>query len=413
VPAAKGRVRAVDDAKVDTSEYLGLFLDESRDSLDILNGSLLLLEHDPADQETLATIFRVAHSLKGMSASVGLDAMATLTHRMEDVLAALRDGGATPGAEVIDALFACLDALQAMVDAVVAGDESPVDTSSVLAGLEAAATAVPGSSAPPRTGAPPPRAEAVPQVVRIAPEHLEALVDVAADLAGRRSRLAALSGDPGALRDEVDGLGREVERLAEVVGAIRLTRVEDAFTRFPRLVRDLAQELGKLVELHMDGGGIAIERVVAEGLGEPLTHALRNAVDHGIEFPGDRAAMGKEPVGALHLVARRAAGGVEIEVRDDGRGIDPQALRASAVRDGRMDVGAALALSDEDALQLVFAPGLSTARTITGVSGRGVGMDAVRASVRALGGEVEIASVPGTGCAVTIRLPLAQPSSLS
>ena len=400
---------------MDTSEYLGLFLDECRESLDILNGSLLLLEHDPGDPETLAAIFRVAHSLKGMSASVGLDAMAQLTHRMEDVLAALRDGGAAPGPEVIDALFACLDTLQEMVDGLIAGDDDPVDAGAVIAGLEAAATTVPevSGTAPapeaPRAGAPP-RAEAVAQVVRVASEHLDALVHAAAALAARRAALDALAGGPGALRDEVDCLGREVERLAEIVGAIRLTTVEEVFARFPRMVRDLAQSLGRLVELHIDGGGIAVERAVADGLGEPLTHALRNAIDHGIEYPGDRVAAGKEPIGALFLAARRSAEGLEIEVRDDGRGIDPQALRASAVRAGRMDVGSALAMSDAEALQLVFLPGLSTARAITAVSGRGVGMDAVRASVRALGGDVDIASVPGTGSTVTIRLPLAQPS---
>ncbi len=395
---------------MDTSEYLGLFLEESRDSLDILNGSLLLLEHDPDDPETLASIFRVAHSLKGMSASVGLDAMARLTHRMEDTLAALRDGGTTPGPQVIDALFACLDTLQAMVDAVVAGDEAPVDTDSVLAALEAAATAAPAEHDAPRAAAPPARAEAAAPTVRVAAEHLDALVALATSLAQRRTRLAGMAEGPGALHDEVDALGREVERLADLVGAIRLTPVEEVFMRFPRMVRDLSQDLGKLVELHIDGGGIAIGRAAADGLAEPLTHALRNAIDHGIEFPGDRVAAGKDPIGGLFLTARPSDEEIVIEVRDDGRGIDPQALRASAVRAGRMDVGSALALSDEEALQLVFQPGLSTARAVTAVSGRGVGMDAVRAAVAALGGVVGIASIPGTGSAVSIRLPLAQPS---
>ena len=247
-------------------------------------------------------------------------------------------------------------------------------------------------------------------MVRVAAEHLDALVALAAALAERRAGLGALADGPGALRDEVDGLGREVERLADLVGAIRLTPVEEVFMRFPRMVRDLSQSLGKLVELHIDGGGIAIGRAAADGLAEPLTHALRNAIDHGIEYPGDRVAAGKEPIGGLFLTARPADDGVVVEVRDDGRGMDPQALRASAVRAGRMDVGSALALSDEEALQLVFQPGLSTAGAITAVSGRGVGMDAVRAAVGALGGWVDIASVPGTGSTVTIRLPLAQPS---
>ena len=407
---AKACALESDDAKVDTSEYLGLFIEESRESLDVLNGSLLLLEHDPGDAETLAAIFRVAHTLKGMSATVGLDAMAKLAHRMEDVLAVLRDEGVAPGPEVIDALFACLDTLQEMVEAAAAGDEgSPVDATGVIAGLEAAATSAPGAPDAPRSGAPP-RVDAGTHAVRLAAEHLDALVASSEALTERHRRLDALAGPDGALRDEVDGLARETRALADLVGAIRLTPVEEVFMRFPRMVRDLSQTLGKLVELQIDGGGVAVERAAADGLGEPLVHTLRNAVDHGIEFPGDRVASGKGPVGSLVLAARLVADGVEIEVRDDGRGMDPQALRASAVRNGGMDVGTALALSDEEALQLVFMPGLSTAGAITAVSGRGVGMDAVRASVRALGGEVGVSSIPGMGTTVTIRLPLAQPS---
>lgn len=295
---------------MDSSEYLGLFLDESRDSLRLLDASLLSLERDPGDAETLAAIFRAAHSLKGMSATVGMDAMAGLTHHMEDVLAALREARAPASRPVVDALFGCLDCLRALVDGAVAG--------------------------------------------------------------------------------------------------IRLTPVEDVFLRFPRVVRDLAQTLEKLVDLRIDGGEVAIDRAVADHLGEPLVHALRNAIDHGLEDPAARVAAGKPAVGVLRLSARREGSSVLIEVRDDGRGMDPQVLRASAVRAGRMDVATALALPDADALRLVFLPGLSTARTITAISG-GVGMDAVLAAVEALGGGVDITSIVGEGSAVTFRLPLAQP----
>ena len=206
----------------------------------------------------------------------------------------------------------------------------------------------------------------------MAPEHLEALLAASAALGQRRERLAALAADPGALRDEVEGLGDEIERLAELVGAIRLTPVDEVFMRFPRMVRDLAQSLGKLLELHVDGGGIAIGRGVADALGDPIMHALRNAIDHGIEFPGDRVAAGKDPIGSLTLAARRTADAIEIEVRDDGRGMDPQALRASAVRAGRMDVGSALALTDEEAPPArVPARPLHRARRHRGLGARG------------------------------------------
>ena len=396
---------------MDTSEYLGLFLEESRESLDILNGSLLLLEHDPDDPETLASIFRVAHSLKGMSASVGLDAMAQLTHRMEDMLAALRDGGTSPGPEVIDALFACLDTLQAMVDAVVCGDETPVDTDAVLAALEAAATAAPAEQHDAPRGAAPPRVEAPAPMVRVAAEHLDALVALAAALAERRARLGALAGGPGALRDEVDGLGREVERLADLVGAIRLTPVEEVFMRFPRMVRDLSQSLGKLVELHIDGGGIAIGRAAADGLAEPLTHALRNAIDHGIEYPGDRVAAGKEPdrgavpdrpaartTGWSSRCATTAAGWTR-------RRCAPRPCARAAwtwARRSRSRTRRPCSWSS--------SPACPPRARSPPCPGAGVGMDAVRAAVGALGGWVDIASVPGTGSTVTIRLPLAQPS---
>ena len=400
---------------MDTSEYLGLFLDEGRDSLRLLSAALLDLERDPGDAGTLAAIFRATHSLKGMSATVGLDAMADLAHRMEDVLTALRDAGASTTRPLIDALFACLDALEAMMDAVACGDGAEVDATAVIAGLEAAAASAPasGPAATREDGAS--RGSAAAPVVRIGPEHVDALVALAADLAERRARLAEIAAATGRadLDVEVERLGRSLDDLAALVGGIRLTPVEEVFMRFPRMVRDLAHTLGRLVDLRIEGGGIVLDRAVAAGLGEPLVHALRNAIDHGLEEPGERVAAGKDPVGSLVLSARTEGTRVAIEVRDDGRGMDPQALRASAVRAGRMDVATALALSDDDALQLVFLPGLSTARAITAISGRGVGMDAVRAAVEALGGEVAIASVRGEGSAVTIRFPLAQPSAPS
>jgi len=182
--------------------------------------------------------------------------------------------------------------------------------------------------------------------------------------------------------------------------------VDAVFMRFPRMVRDLANTLGKKLELVISGEDTELDRTVIDGLGDPLVHMLRNAVDHGLEMPEDRVAAGKSEVGTVNLSARHAGSSVVIEVRDDGKGMDPEVLRASVVRKNLMTETQAAALSDDEALQLVFLPGFSTAATTTDISGRGVGMDAVRTAITELSGEVSIASTMGEGSTFTIRLPL-------
>ena len=187
---------------------------------------------------------------------------------------------------------------------------------------------------------------------------------------------------------------------------VRMMPVDAVFMRFPRMVRDLANALGKRVDLVISGEETELDRTVIDGLGDPLVHMLRNAVDHGLETPAEREAAGKDPTGTVHLSARHAGSSVVIEVREDGRGMDPAALRASAVRRNLMDAASAEALSDDQALELVFLPGFSTVAQATAVSGRGVGMDAVRSAIAGLHGEIAISSVVGQGSSFTIRLPL-------
>ncbi|WP_217921560.1 chemotaxis protein CheA [Miltoncostaea oceani] len=539
---------------MDTSEYLGLFLDESGESLQTLNASLLDLERAPADPEPLTVIFRVAHSLKGMSATMGFESMAGLTHRMEEVLAAMRDDGAPVTPAVSDALFACLDTLQEMVDRVAAGDTEQVDASAVLARLDAissgaaaavaqtAATvappapaaapagevlsdyermvvaeaherglsvlrvdvgfdegcqlvaarafmvvqeleglgdlirsdptteaiesgeagedgvvfwivtdaapdvaaaaalgvsevarcdvsvvepAAPAEEAPvedapaaptpdaPVAGAPaPPAAERSPSraaaTVRVGVDRLDALMNLMGEMVIQRTRLEQLAHRHalGDLRGAVEEMSRVTNDLQTLIMQVRMMPVEAVFLRFPRMVRDLANTLGKRLELVITGEDTELDRTIIDGLGDPLVHMLRNAVDHGLESPEEREAAGKDPVGHVHLSARHAGNHVVIEVRDDGKGMDPEALRASVVRKGLMDAEAAAALSDEQALELVFLPGFSTAAQTTDVSGRGVGMDAVRNAIADLNGEVAIASTVGSGSVFTIRIPL-------
>ena len=532
---------------MDTSEYLGLFLDESRESLQALNASLLDLERDPADPEPLGVIFRVAHSLKGMSATMGFQAMARLTHRMEEVLAAMRDGGAPVTPAISDALFACLDTLQEMVDRVAGGDAREVNASSVMERLDAVAnvSAGPGAPAPgqaaatpaaptgttalrdevhmlvgdarehglvvlrirvvfaegcrlaaaravmvaralescgdliasepaaesiqageveggvslwiaaergcdaddvrtralgvsevafcevdqlddpaeqtaevarpapPAGRAPAPPAEgraprAAATTVRVGTDRLDSLMNLMGEMVIQRTRLARLCDRHGLadLSDAVEDMTRVANDLQTLIMQVRMMPVDAVFMRFPRMVRDLANGLGKQVELVIRGEETELDRTVIDGLGDPLVHMLRNAVDHGLEKPEDRVAAGKDPIGTLSLSARHAGSNVVIEVRDDGAGMDPDALRASVVRKNLMDRVTADALTDEEALQLVFMPGFSTAQVTTDVSGRGVGMDAVRTAITELSGDVSISSTPGEGSTFTIRLPL-------
>ena len=224
----------------------------------------------------------------------------------------------------------------------------------------------------------------------------------------QRTRLAQLAGryELGDLRGAVEDMTRVTDELQALIMQVRMTPVDAVFMRFPRMVRDLANALGKQVDLVISGEDVELDRTVIDGLGDPLVHMLRNAVDHGLETPVDRVAAGKAPTGTVSLSARHAGSSVVIEVRDDGRGMDPEALRASVVRKDLMTEAQAAALSDEEALQLVFLPGFSTATTTTDVSGRGVGMDVVRTAIADLSGEVSISSATGEGSSFTIRLPL-------
>jgi two-component system chemotaxis sensor kinase CheA len=244
--------------------------------------------------------------------------------------------------------------------------------------------------------------------VRVGTDRLDALMNLMGEMVIQRTRLARLAAehDLGDLRGAVEDMTRVTDDLRSLIMQVRMMPVGAAFMRFPRMVRDLANTLGKRLDLQISGEHTELDRTVIDGLGDPLVHMLRNAVDHGLESPGERVAAGKDPVGTIRLSARHAGDSVVIEVSDDGRGMDPDALRASVVRKGLMDRAAADALSDRDALGLVFLPGVSTAAQTTDVSGRGVGMDAVRTAIGDLNGEVTIESAIGRGSVFTIRLPL-------
>jgi two-component system, chemotaxis family, sensor kinase CheA len=586
---------------MDTSEYMPMFLAETREHLEQLNLAIVKLEEDPADQSTVEEIFRIAHSLKGMSATMGFAKIAELTHHMEDVFELLRQRTSGLPSEAIDTVFACLDALSATTDVIETDGQEDLDPAPLVArlrslvrprtveqevaryggidepsrvaveaaraagarillvrvaleadvmmpavrahmvlaalsdqgevlgsvptpeGLEqfqgrevtawlasdyddepiiqcvsgisevesvrvadvtkpgseaalppaaedAPAEPVPAEDAPADhapapaepTPVPTPVAEAAPapeaaapapstpqpaaakpaaakpaaetpaaekptaakpaaekpaagdthskatRTVRVDAERLDALMHSMGELVIHRTAVEALTAnlEVDGLQQAVQELTRSSQALQAMVMQVRMIPVDVVFLRFPRLIRDLASKLGKDVKLELVGSETELDRTVVDALGDPLVHLVRNAVDHGLELPEDRVAAGKPHQGIIEIAARHAGGSVVIEVRDDGKGIDPAAVARKALSLGMIDEDTAATIDLRGAVELLFGSGFSTAESTSDISGRGVGMDAVRESIRQLGGEVVIDSTPGRGTLAQIRLPL-------
>lgn len=396
---------------MELSDYLPMFLAEGREHLQALNEALLRLEREPGDAATIDDAFRVAHTLKGMSATMGFTGMAALTHELESVMEGLRGRADDPGRPTLDALFASLDALEGLVEEV--AEHGAERTAPEVLVDRLRALAVPAAPAAPTAPAPVEDMPAAPvgggsRTVRVDAERLDLLLHLMGEMVVQRTRLEArarTSGD-AELQGAVGDLTRVAQALQRHVMHVRMVPVASAFLRFPRMVRDIAAQLGKTVELRIAGEDTELDRTVVEALGDPLVHLVRNALDHGLETPAERTAAGKPAAGLLELSAEHAGGEVVIRVREDGRGIDPDAVGLAAVQRGLIDVHEAAALRPAEAIELLFRPGFSTTATTTDLSGRGVGMDAVRAMVRRLGGDCTLESRVGEGTTATLRLPL-------
>ncbi|HUA47928.1 MAG TPA: chemotaxis protein CheA [Solirubrobacteraceae bacterium] len=544
---------------MDTSEYMPMFLAETREHLEQLNLAIVKLEEDSTDRGTVEEIFRIAHSLKGMSATMGFANIAELTHHMEDVFELLRQRSGGLPSEAIDTVFACLDALSAATESIETDGQESLDPTQlvnrlrslvrprtaeqemaryggidepsraavqaaraagarvlwvqvtlredvmmpavrahmVLAALsdhgevlgsvpapdgleqfqgreinawvasdhedepivhnvsdvsevasvtvvdvttpeaeEAQAPAPEPVAAAPAESAQDPAPEAAPtpapaepapaaaparapekpvdaqakatRTVRVDAERLDALMHSMGELVIHRTAVEALTAnlEVAGLQQAVQELTRSSQALQAMVMQVRMIPVDVVFLRFPRLIRDLSTKLGKEVKLELVGSDTELDRTVVDALGDPLVHLVRNAVDHGLELPDARVAAGKPRHGTIEIAARHAGGSVVIEVRDDGKGIDPHAVARKACSLGMIDEDTAAAIDMRGAVELLFSPGFSTAETTSDISGRGVGMDAVRAKIRQLGGEVLIDSTQGQGTLASIRLPL-------
>ena len=548
------------------NQYMDMFLDESHEHLQSLNEGLLRLEENMEEIGAVNDIFRNAHTLKGMSATMGFAKIAELTHEMEDVLDLVRKEQLKLNEDIMDTLFKCLDSLEQMVDSVGNGEaEDVVDVSDLVAKLSsiskgtpapaAAAPAAASSSAPaaggagvgtdldldeidldvmkkakeagmhmfhvkvtlmetcvlkaarsvmvmhaldevgdviksippaedleqekfersfdvvvatgadaqavqnavdsvseiedvlvelldpdklgkseapapaaapaaaaPAATAPAPAAKkeaakpaAAPakkqhqsQSVRVDIEKLDTLMNLMGELVINKVRLEQI-GQTHRLSDLMETLeqmDRVTGDLQNIVMKVRMVPVSAVFNRFPRMVRDVSKELGKEINLTIEGEETELDRTVIDEIGDPIMHLLRNSLDHGVESPDAREAKGKSRTGEVGLIARHEGNNVVIMITDDGAGIDANKIRRKAVEKGMVTQSEADSLDDADAVRLIFLPGFSTAEQITDISGRGVGMDVVRSKIEALSGHVDVETHIDEGSVFKIKLPL-------
>ena len=405
---------------MDMSQYLELYLAESREHLTRLN-ELIHDSNEATNEEKVNGLFRSAHSMKGMAASMGFTPIAELSHKMEDLLYRVREDEFPLDKRVSDLLLEGADLLAAMLDEV-SGDR-PITVESAplmdrLAGytptveiVEHPPPSVMPQSEPPKplpVTPPVPASREAFQSVRVRTEILDRLIDTTGELFTTKHRLLDVGRETASprLNDALNDLTRLLRELHHMVMQVRLMPFASIAERFPRVVRELAQKSGKEVSLVIDGREIELDRGILEELTDPLTHILRNAVDHGLEIPDERLAAGKERIGRIRLSAWREKDHLVISVEDDGRGMDPDLLVAAAVGKGLISAEEGERLSPREAFMLTCLPGFSTARVVTDLSGRGVGMDAVRATIQSLGGGMAIESEKGQGSRILLRLPL-------
>ncbi|WJQ12872.1 chemotaxis protein CheA [Geobacillus stearothermophilus] len=532
---------------MDMSQYLDLFIDESKEHLQAINERLLELEKTPEDMSVVNDIFRSAHTLKGMSATMGFEDLANLTHQMENVLDGIRNRRLSVTPELLDVIFEAVDHLEAMISSIAAGgdgtrdvrrtveqlkrieqgempnkqaarEEPPLEHAygefeyhvleqakeqgfsvyeirvrlrddcllkaarvymvfeqlnevgeivkatppvemleeeqfdreflvtvvskapadelqkrlmgiseiddvkvSMLssdepsaesekaaapqqpAAMEQAAAVQAEAEAPEKQ-----TAKQATKTIRVNIERLDMLMNLFEELVVDRGRLEQIARDVGhaELTETVERMSRISSDLQTIILNMRMVPVETVFNRFPRMVRQLARELGKKVRLDIIGADTELDRTVIDEIGDPLVHLLRNALDHGIEAPDVRAARGKPEEGTIQLRAYHSGNHVFIEIEDDGAGISREKVLKKAISRGIVSPEAAEHLTDEQVYELIFAPGFSTADHISDISGRGVGLDVVKSTIESLGGTVAVDSRPGQGSLFSIQLPL-------
>jgi two-component system chemotaxis sensor kinase CheA len=413
------------------AQLLAIFAVETTEHVQAMNRHLLALEGGAtgeAREVLLPELFREAHNLKGAARAVSLSEVEALAHELEDLFARMKAGRLEPDRELLERAFRQLDSIEELVRAATGGSAEPEPPPAGPADPE------PAPPAPAAAPAAAVRAPAGDDSVRVATAKLDALMAQVGELlvmelgaeqrlddarsleaelatAGQSAeRLRAARKSLGALRQRLQADARTRAQVTAELGAdvrrARMRPVATLFQAFPRMARDLARDRGKEVAVAVDDGGTEVDRSVLEQVKDPLVHLVRNCIDHGLEPPEVRAEAGKPRAGRISLRARQRGDTLLVEVADDGAGIDPARVRATAVERGLLGPEAAAELADGEALGLVFRSGFSTSRVVTDLSGRGVGLDVVREHVDRLHGSIDVASDVGQGTTMSLSVPL-------
>jgi len=408
----------VELADFDREAVLASFVVESEEGLDLMEQALVQMESSPSDPELLHNVFRVAHTLKGNATSLALKELAGFAHVVEDLLDVFREQQALPSPALISLLLKAVDELRAMVSGAAAGPHELTPRQQDLIKqitrevekrsnkvVQASGTAGESSSAL--------KVDTLPmnnhRTLRADVDKLDHMLNLTGEIVIAQGRLRQMIEKLGTEQGRaILEMHREAERLymdlqSEVM-SIRMVPIGPLFRQFVRSVRDLARSHGKLARLEVIGGDVEVDTTVLEQLKDPLLHLVRNAVDHGIEKPALRASQGKNSSGLIRLTAAHSGGNIIVTLQDDGAGFDRARILEKARRAGLLS--GEDEIRDRDIYDLAFHAGFSTAESVTDLSGRGVGLDVVRRNIDNLRGTVEIASTPGKGTTITIRLPL-------
>ncbi|QPQ55823.1 chemotaxis protein CheA [Allosphingosinicella flava] len=387
-------------------DLLDDFIAETRDMLDALSGEIVAWEANPGDRERLDAIFRFVHTVKGNCGFFELPRLENLSHAAEDALAEVRSGRREADHPLVSAVLAIIDRIGEIVQSLQTGEAVPNDNDEFL--ISALTQPVPTPRRDMEEQAPVDLRAPV-RSIRLSVELLDRMMNGVSDMVLARNELARrlreTEADP-VLEAAFDRVSACIAEMREAITRTRMQRIDNLFASLPRMVRDLSVELGKKVALDIDGGDVELDREMIEMIRDPLTHIIRNALDHGLETAEDRLAAGKATIGQLRVHARQSGNQILIEVADDGRGIDGERLLKKALAAGIVTPARAETMTLAQKVALIFEPGLSTAREVTAISGRGVGMDVVRANVEKIGGVVDLDSKPGHGLRLTLRVPL-------
>lgn len=386
-------------------DLLQEFIAETRETLDALSGEIVAWEADPADRARLDAIFRFVHTVKGSCGFLDLPRLARLSHAAEDVLAAVRSGERMPDQKLVTAVLAIVDRIGEIVEAIDAGaalDDSGEELliAALNAGAEAVAPAAQQAPTGQRVGN---------RSVRLSTDLLDRMMSGMSDMVLARNELARRMRDQNVdptIEAALDRLSLTVAEMRDTVTRTRMQKVDALFSALPRMVRDTAAEVGKSVQLQIEGSDVELDREMIEMMRDPLVHIIRNSIDHGIESAEERRALGKREVGRLVVSARQSGNQIILEVADDGRGIDTDRLVQKLTVSGQSRGRDLSMLSERAKLDLIFEPGLSTKDEVTAISGRGVGMDVVRANIEQIGGRIDLVNTKDRGLRILIHVPL-------